>query len=164
MSVVARRFVASPERTASITWSEITALVCGSDQAAKQEFAKIEGLAGCSIAEEALRDDPLVIAGVGPRLRVYCLYGEDAITGDNRNEDSLSWKPTDGGWKGYLPCTSEDFDWMSRAVKERSSRFSAYDVAEGLPKEADEPQDAQAQSQGEAKSTATIDAERFRNL
>lgn len=164
MSVFARKFVATPERTAATTWGEITALVCGSDQVAKQEFIKIEGLAACSISEETLRDDALVIAGVGPRLRVYCLYGEDAITGDRKNEEPLSWKPTDGDWKGYLPCTSEDFDWMTKAIKERSSRFTAYDVAQGLPKEVSESQDEQSQSQGEAKSTATIDAERFRNL
>jgi hypothetical protein len=34
------------------------------------------------IAAEAMRDSPIVVHGVGPRLRVYCLYDDEAILGE----------------------------------------------------------------------------------
>ncbi len=135
MTVVARRFRANPARTASQVWEAIASLVCGDAAEAKADFLQVTGVAASLIADEALRESPLVIAGTGPRLRVYCLYDDDALDAEEANEDALSWSPTETGWKAYLPCPTVDLSWVSAALSSKGTeRFEAYDVSEGLKK------------------------------
>lgn len=135
MTVIARRFRANPARTAGLTWEAIATLVCGDDTEAKAEFFQVAGVAASLIADEALRENPLVVAGAGPRLRVYCLYDEDAIDGEDANEDALSWSPTEAAWKAYLPCPTADVSWVSAALSSKGTEhFEVYDVSEGLKK------------------------------
>ncbi len=135
MTVIARRFRANPARTAGQTWEAIAALVCGDDTGAKTEFLLVAGVAASLIADEALRENPLVVAGTGPRLRVYCLYDEDAINGEDANEDALSWSPTETAWKAYLPCSPENMSWVSTALSSKGTEhFEVYDVSKGLNK------------------------------
>lgn len=155
MTVVARRFSARPERTSIETWSAITELICKTNKEAKTDFQKIGGVAAALIAEETFRNDPLVMTGSGPRLRIYCLYDEDALTGDDRNEDPLNWNPTEGDWKVFLPCSSEDFNWVTNSLKAKNAKFVAYDVEKGIAEE--------TQTTSESKQFI-IDVEAFKEL
>lgn len=80
------------------------------------------------IAAEAWSGTPLVISGVGPQLRIYCLHGENAIVGDDAHEDALTWSPIDGDWKAEIPCPPEDLEWVSAAAAEVSTRFTVIDA------------------------------------
>lgn len=135
MTVIARRFRANPSRTSSQVWEAVTSLVCGDDDGAKAEFLRVAGVAASLIADEAPRKNPIVIIGAGPRLRMYCLYNEDAIDGEDAKEDPLSWSPTEGGWKAYLPCPTADVSWVSAALSSKGTEhFEVYDASEGLKK------------------------------
>ena len=154
MTVIARRFRATPSRTASQTWEAVTSLVCRDDDESKAEFVRVAGVAASLIANEAPRKNPIVVVGTGPRLRVYCLYDEDAIDGEDAKEDPLSWSPTEAGWKVYLPCPSADVPWVSVALSSKGTEhFETYDVSEGL-KKAEETN----------SFDLSIDEERLRNL
>lgn len=85
-----------------------------------------------SIASEAIKDAPIVIWGSGPRVRIFGVFGEDAISGDGINEDGLVSTPTDGDWRMSIPCTPEDADWCRRRLGELSQRISARSVAEDV--------------------------------
>jgi len=144
MSIVARHFAATPERLPSATWNKITALVCSGEQKATAEFQKVAGLASSVIADRSMENHPLIIVNDGPRLRVYCLYGDKAISEDDRNEAPLSWNPVAGKWHGYLPCGAEDFDEYASLVKSQSSRFSVYNVEEGFEQDEGKPENEKA--------------------
>jgi hypothetical protein len=163
MTVVARNFVARPVRTSGETWAAITKLVCGSDHDAAGEFLKVSGVASSLIEDDMLEDDPFIVIGSkGPRLRVYCLYGERAVSADEQNESTLSWSPTEGGWMGYLPCSSEDLEWVTRTLSKTSSKFKAYDVDEGISGGiGDDTSTENSQSSG---TGLTINAEGFMKL
>jgi hypothetical protein len=61
MTVVARRFVSIPERTASATWSEISEfLVPEPGSAASAELASVAGVASSLISREAMTS-PIVV-------------------------------------------------------------------------------------------------------
>lgn len=100
MTVVARKFTSIPERTASATWSAIIQLLAPDSQSeAALELASVAGIASSLISREAMTAS-VVVCGSGPRVRIYCLYNEDAIEGDDANEAALSFNPTSG-----------EFDW-----------------------------------------------------
>jgi hypothetical protein len=71
---------------------------------------------------------PVVGWGAGPRVRIYCLYNEDAVEGDDANETALSFDPTDGDWYMSLPCPAEDLSWVQNALKGKSKRVTARDM------------------------------------
>jgi hypothetical protein len=77
------------------------------------------------ITAEALGTDALVVHGSGPRVRIYCVYGDDALEGDVIDESSLSFVAADGDWRMLVPCLSEDLAWVERALELRSSRVRA---------------------------------------
>ena len=134
-TVVTRTLASIPTRSATETWDLIVDLVAPNpNSAARRELHAVAGIACSCIADEALRYDPLVVWGTGPRVRVYCLYDDAAVEGDGVNESSLSFVPTDGEWQMSLPCTSEDFGWVQRSLGRVSTRVTARvfgdDVAE----------------------------------
>ena len=135
MTIVSRRVAATPARSASEAWSVIVNLVAPSDDAARKELQRIEGVASCIIAEEAMKSDACVVHGSGPRLRVYCLYNEDAITGEDTNEAPLMFCPTEGDWRMSLPCPSDDLDWVRQSLKERSTHVVAREVGTAVDEE-----------------------------
>ncbi len=135
MTVVVRRIAATPARSASETWRLIVNLVAPSDGAARKELQGIEGVASCTIAEEAMKSDACVVHGSEPRFRVYCLYNEDAITGEDTNEAPLTYCPTDGDWQMSLPCPADDLDWVQKALKERSTHVVAREVGTAVDAE-----------------------------
>jgi hypothetical protein len=117
----------------------------------------VGGIASSLIADEAFHQNPFVLIGSGPRLRVYCLYDEDAITADDKNEDALAWKPTEKEWGAFLPCASEDFEWITEALRKQSARFVAYDIAKGIESDSEDAKKSQS-------SEMSINEERFMSL
>jgi hypothetical protein len=138
MTVVARRFVSIPERTASATWSAISQLLTPeSGSAPATELAAVAGVASSLISREAMTS-PIVVWGAGPRVRIYCLYNDDAVEGDDANEIALSSDPTDGDWYMSLPCPAEDLSWVKNALKGKSKRITARDMETVLDSDEEE--------------------------
>lgn len=125
-AVVARTIASIPQRTATDTWGQIVDLIApDAISAARKDLDAVAGIACTCITDESLRDDPVVVHGNGPRVRVYCVYGDDAIEGDGVNDQPLSFVPTEGDWKLSLPCNEEDLPWVSRSLARVSSRVTA---------------------------------------
>jgi hypothetical protein len=138
-TVVKRLLRATPQRTAAEVWLVITELVApDKSSTARAELNAISGLMGQIIASEALKDDPLVFFGSGPRLRIYCLYNEDAIGGDGESENSLAFVPTDGDWRISIPCLSEDLAWVQTELKRRAAHITARVAGEPVEDEEDD--------------------------
>ena len=156
MTIIARRFRARPFRTAHETWIRIRDTICHSNAEAKTEFDFVAGNASSLISDEALKDDPMIVVGSGSRLRVYCIYDDDAISGEDQNEGLLSWNPLSSDWAIHLPCPKEDLLWMKKQLKEKSTRFFVYDATVGY-----ESEDEQVEK---TIDDFSIDAEGFRNL
>ena len=129
MTVMARHVIAEPVRSASETWNVIVDLLAPEpDHKARNELLGVIGVASSLIAAEAMRDAPLVVYGAGPRVRIYCLYGESAILGEEANESSLTVSAVNGDWAMSLPCPSEDLEWVQAALKKRSTRITAREL------------------------------------
>ena len=138
MTIVARRITATPARSATETWEVILDLLASdSNSLAREELLAISGIACSLIADEAMKTAPIVVYGSGPRVRVYCLYDEDAITGDNAKEDALSFNATEGDWYMSLPCYAADLTWVQEALKKLSNRITARDMATDVDIEKD---------------------------
>jgi hypothetical protein len=159
MSTVARRFLASPVRLSSETWKVISALICRNNSSASTEFEKVAGLASCILNDGVFADNPVVVKNEGPRLRVYCLYGEDAVSGDDKNEDPLTWEPTEKGWHVFLPCAAEEFDETAKSLKGKSTKFSVYDIKKGVPDD-----EVASNSDGTKAESLSVDWGAFKNL
>lgn len=130
-TVVVRRVVATPARPAAEAWDVIKTLIAGSIETDLAHLDEVGGIVISLIAAEAMRDSPLVVHGVGSRLRVYCLYDEDAIAADGASEGALTWQPTAGDWHMSLPAPEEDLEWVHKALSARSARVTARDMADG---------------------------------
>jgi hypothetical protein len=128
MTTVARTFVSVPMRTATATWEAISdLLVAEQNSSAARELASVSGIASSLITREAM-NSPIVVYGSGPRVRIYCLYYEGAIEGDDANESLLAFDATAGDWKMSLPCPADDLSWVQRALRGKSSRIFARDM------------------------------------
>jgi len=132
MSVVARRVRATPERAAADAWRVIVDLIATKDGSARKELLDIEGIASSIIATESPTDAPMVVRGKGPRVRVYCLYGDEAISGDDANEGALAICPTDGEWLMSLPADADDVPWIGDALAKKSKRVTVRDKSEAV--------------------------------
>lgn len=142
-TVMARRVASTPTRNATETWTKIMDIVAPDPASdARKELAKATGVACSSIASEATKDAPIVIWGGGPRVRVYCVFDDDAITQDNINEDALPKSPTQGDWRMSVPCLPEDLAWSNAKLAGASGRFTARSMDEEV--EDDEPKAAAA--------------------
>src|SRR5258706_14935541 len=95
MTVVARTFRSIPKRPALDTWAAIVDLLAPKpDSDSRRELESVAGIASSLVAREAMTS-PIVVYGCGPRVRIYCVYNEDAITGDAANEKRLAIDTTD---------------------------------------------------------------------
>lgn len=158
MSTVARHFTASPARLSSATWEAISGLICKTDRDAAAEFAKVGGLASSLINEKYLSEHPLVLKNKGPRLRVYCLYGDDATSGEDANEEPLSWSPTADEWNAFLPCSEDEDQEMTASLKGKSAKFSIYNTKKGIPG------DTENEMTDSASAAASVDWGEFKKL
>lgn len=127
MTVIARRIAATPARSASAAWKIIVDLISKSGTSARAELESVAGVACSLISDETFGAAPAVVVGAGPRLKIYCLYDDDATNGEQANENTLTFNPTDGDWKMSLPCAPEDLDWVQNELKKKSSRIIARD-------------------------------------
>lgn len=154
MSTVSRKLRSTPVRSASDTWKVIVTLLASDEESsAHKELMSVIGTASSLITSEAMKDSAVVCAGCGPRVRIYCLYNEDAITGDDANESALQHCPTDEDWELSLPCPPEDLDWVNRSLKEKSNRITARDMAERLG-----PKDKQNEKSASASAEVNMEA------
>lgn len=152
MTTLARHIISEPVRTASETWKIIVDLLASdANSPARNELLSVAGVASSIIASEAVKDSPIIVYGSGPRIRIYCLYGEDAIVGEDANESELSSNPTAGDWAMSLPCLADDLEWVQNALSKRSKRITARDM--NTPVENEEP--------NTTGKSASIDMEAF---
>jgi len=157
MTVLARKVAATPVRLATDAWQRIVDLVAPTNAAARTELTSIVGVASSLITEESMKGSPIIVTGDGPRVRIYCLYGDDALEGSKTNEATIPGSPAENGdaWKMSLPCPSDDLEWVRASLKKRSTRVTPRDMSETrLPEEADEDATTSA-------SAATINMESF---
>lgn len=151
--VVVRRVASTPTRTASETWNKIMALLAPDPKSsARGELERVAGVACSSISSEATKDDAIVVHGNGPRIRVYCVFGDDAITGENVNEDAFHKSPTEGDWAMSIPCLPEDLAWSRNKLSSESSRVTARATGEDVPGKG---------SKSESNAGAAINVEEF---
>lgn len=127
MSTVASRiFASSPKRDAGETWAAIVALLTQcKDSPARNELLSVAGIATSTIADQAPKDQPIVVTCDGPRTRIYCIYDDDAIEGSDSNEDALGFDPLKGDWRVSLPCLKDELAWVQGALKKHSTRITA---------------------------------------
>lgn len=123
-----RRDIASiPRRSAAETWQEIVELITGSDSVDAASLTAAASVMESLITDEHPAKVPIVVKGVGSRLVVYCLFGEDAMDADLA-VDKLSWNPTAGNWAMTAPTDAVDVSWMNNTLRERASRITVHDV------------------------------------
>lgn len=133
MTVIARRISAIPVRSASEVWQVIVNLLTSaSETEAYKELIGVTGIASSLISSEVMKDSPIIIYGSNPRLRIYCLYGEDAISGESASESSLPFKPTEGDWRMSLPCPEDELDWIQKALEKQSKHIAARDMTKTI--------------------------------
>lgn len=154
MTVIARRIRATPGRAASDAWQVIVDLIAPNDGAARRELLSIEGVASSVIATESPKDAPMVVRGSGPRLRMYCLYDEEAISGDDANEAALATCPTEGDWLMSLPVDADDLAWIRDALAKKTARVTAREKGEAV-------EDSEENSGKGDVAEATINTEAF---
>lgn len=130
MTVIARKIAATPARSASSAWKVIVDLISTNGTAARTELEAITGVASSLISDEVLNNSPAVVFGAGPRVKIYCLYDEEAISGDKASENALTFDPTDGEWQMSLPCSAADLEWVQSELKKMSIRITARDESE----------------------------------
>lgn len=154
MAVVARRIRATPERGAADAWQVIVDLIAPKDGPARRELLSIEGIASSIISTESPKDAAMVVRGSGPRIRMYCLYDDDAIAGDDANESTLAECPTEGDWSMSLPADADDVSWVRDALAKKSKRVTVREKYENV-KDDEEP------SKKSAATEAGINMEAF---
>lgn len=153
-TVIARRVASTPVRSAAQTWAKITELLAPDpDSPARKELAAAAGVACSSISSEATAEAAIIVRGSGPRVRVYCVFDEDAITGDGVNEDALPKTPTEGDWKMSIPCLPEDVEWSGASLAAASARITARSMDEDI--------DEDKADSGAAKSAVSINLAEF---
>lgn len=132
-TVASRVFACTPKRGASQTWSAIVDLLTqGKESAARKELLAVAGTAASVLADQAVRQAPIVVTCDGPRTRIYCLYDDDAVEGSDANEDPLGFDPLAGDWRVSLPCLTDDLSWVEGALKKHSARITARDSTSGM--------------------------------
>ena len=154
MTVIARRIRATPERGASDAWQVIVDLIAPKDGTARSELLGIEGIASSIISTESPRDAAMVVRGKGPRVRIYCLYGDDAVAGDDASEAALATCPTDGDWVMSLPADADDVAWVRDALAKKSVRVTVREKNEAFD-------DGEDESKQEGTAAAAINMEAF---
>lgn len=115
MTMTARRIPATPVHTGSDTWAIIRDLIAGDNDTARTEIEAATSVASMLIVEEHTRDDPIIVSGVGPQVRLYTLHGDDAIDADGEAVLPLAHDPIDGDWQLSLPASGADLE-LARAM------------------------------------------------
>lgn len=131
MSVISRKFAACPARTAGQTWDVIVNIITNGEEKAKEDLNSISGIVASIISDETPKSNAIIVIGTGSRLRIYCLYGDDAIS-DEANEAALTWKLFEAEWEIHFPVEEVDLEWVTKLLKEKGSRFKTYKAGDGI--------------------------------
>lgn len=135
-TVVSRTFRSSPHRDALQTWEAIIELLTqGKDGPALKELKAVSGVVASLISDRSPKSAPIVVTCDGPRTRIYCLFDEDAIDGNDASEDTLGFEPLKGDWAISLPCPKDELGWVQSALNKHSARISARDLSKGIATE-----------------------------
>ncbi|MGY2991208.1 hypothetical protein [Mesorhizobium sp. URHB0026] len=139
-----RRDIASiPRRSAAQTWKAITDLITGSGSVDAATLTAAASVMESLIADEHPALEPIVVRGVGSRLVIYCLYGDDAMEAEV-DVEKLNWNPTAGNWAMTAPSDADDVTWMNSTLKDRAPRIQVHDV--GMPVDDDDASSSSAQT------------------
>jgi hypothetical protein len=143
VSTVRRDFRASPHRTGCEVWEAIACLLAPKgDSAARKELLSVNGIAAQLISTESCKDYPIIASGSGDRVRIYCVFDEDAMDEDNGKEDKLAFDATAKDWKVSIPVEEEDIDWSTEELKRITKRITV----RGKTEEFDTDEQAQKSS------------------
>lgn len=130
-TVITRNVASTPQRAPGATWEVIVQILApDSRSSARAELEKVAGVAAAAISSEAPKDDAFIVFGNGPQVRIYCAFGDDAITGDGINEDDMAEPPANGDWRMSIPCLEDDLVWIQNKLKSLSNRVTARVVGE----------------------------------
>jgi len=153
MSTIRRDFLSSPHRTGAETWEAIAHLLAPDEKsAARKELLSVSGIAAQIIATESVKDFPIISAGSGDRVRIYCLYNDDAVDPDNANESALAFDATSKEWKVSIPAEQEDLGWSNTELAKFSDRITVREKNE---------QFAEEEKSSTGSSSLTLDLEEF---
>jgi hypothetical protein len=135
-TVMARRVASLPERGAPATWDKvIDVLAPDPADPARDELKRVAGVAASIIVAESPARNAMVMYGGGPQVRLYCVYGDDAITRDGVKEDPVTTSVTGSGWKLSLPCPPDDIEWTQRKLRSLSEHVTARREGEDVAEE-----------------------------
>jgi hypothetical protein len=125
-TVIRRSFRATPFRDAHATWVTIVDLLTrGRDGNARRQLMAVSGTAASVIADQAPRDEPIIVTCNGPRTRIYCMFDDDALDGSDASEEPVGFDPLNGDWQVSLPCPEEDLAWVQGALARHGARITA---------------------------------------
>jgi len=145
MSTIRRDFRATPFRSGSEAWDAIAKLLAPDAKSpARKELMSVVGVASQLIATESIKKHPIISSGSGPRVRIYCLYDDDALNVDNAKESALAFDATAGDWKVSIPVEADDLSWSKAEIKKVSSRISVREKTEAV--EGDDENEEKQQS------------------
>jgi hypothetical protein len=90
----------------------------------------VTGIAAQLISTENIKDYPIISAGSGSRVRIYCVYDEEALDEDNANEAAFAFDPTASDWKVSIPVGAEDVAWSKAELSKHSARITVREKTE----------------------------------
>ena len=144
MSVVTRKFAASPAHPAAEVWTAIVSAIAGDNAQVRTQLNSVTGVAASIIAERTPESFPITVVGSGSRLRIYCLYDDDAVSEDV-HEDPISWNLFESDWQVYFPAEKADLDWINQILKDKGKHFFSYQTGDKIKGEEDALDPAPAQ-------------------
>lgn len=109
MTTIARRVRSTPVRTATETWALIVDLITAGDNTIRGPLAAVGDVAAMLISEEHSANDPIILSGCGPQIRIYTLHGHAAIDEASANEAPLTITAGDA-WQLTFPATGAGAD------------------------------------------------------
>jgi hypothetical protein len=115
MTTIARRVRSTPVRTATETWALIVDLIAAGDDTIRDPLAAVGDVAAMLISEEHSANDPIILSGCGPQIRIYTLHGNAAIDGASANEAPLTITAGDA-WQLSFAATDADLDLATTAL------------------------------------------------
>lgn len=152
-TVVTRKFAASPVHPAAEVWTAMIKAIANDNDQIKAELNSVVGIAASIIAERTPASFPITIIGSGSRLRLYCLYDDDAVSEDI-HEDPISWNLFESDWRVHFPAAKSDLDWINKILEEKGSHFVAYLTGEKIKGDED--------TSGSTPAQLTINPERLK--
>lgn len=124
MTTLRRDIVSIPRRTAGETWDRISELVSKEGSDARAQMRAARHVATALIAQEATKDEPVIVSGTGPQVRIYTLHDDASLEADLDDERRLVTYVADGDWSASLPADKSDVEWATAALKKVSSRVT----------------------------------------